>query len=624
MANDQVTSDSAVALELAPKNPDQVENPQAENPDQVENPQAEPAPERVQTSQKHPRMGDNLVEHGVLTRAQLEECLALQKSSPGERLGQILIRKGYATDNDVMACLAAEYGFDFVHVGQVEIPAEFQNLLPMDFCRYRKVLVIGADDDTVTVATSDPANVFLLDEIRRRVDRRVILAVATVSELTKAIDDRLGGSEEFHLDDLIRDITDDAVEVIENDDDEATDLAKVAGESPVVRLANYLICNAVTEGASDIHIEPGEKKMRVRYRIDGVLFEVMSPPQTMHAALISRLKIMANLDISERRLPQDGRIRAIVRNRYVDFRVNTLPTTQGEKTVIRILDNRSILIGLERLGFEPDHLALFKEHITRPHGVILVTGPTGSGKTTTLYSALMTMNGAEMNISTTEDPVEYFLSFANQVQINDRIGFTFATALRALLRQDPDVIMVGEIRDEETARISVQAALTGHLVLSTLHTNDAPSSITRLINIGIEPYLISASVNAVMAQRLVRRICEKCKETYEPNDEVRVALNKANIQVDTLYRGAGCDNCRNTGYSGRCGIYEMLELDDGFRDLVATRPSVTKLRRYAQERGMVGLREDGLRKLRKGVTTLEEVLRATEDATMPTVEGGET
>ncbi|HUU93526.1 MAG TPA: ATPase, T2SS/T4P/T4SS family [Phycisphaerae bacterium] len=607
MTGDQTTVDTAVAdLE-----------PDAQRPGHATTPE--------KPSGQGFRMGDYLVERGVLTRAQLEECLALQKSSPGERLGQVLIRKGYAKETDVMACLAAEYHLDFVHVSQLDIPARVRDVLPPDFCRYHKVLVIDADyeNNTVTVATSDPANVFMLDEVRRRVDGRVKLAVTTIAELTKAIDDLLGGPEEFRLDDLIRDIADDAVEVLDDDEEETADLARVAGESPVVRLANYLICNAVKEGASDIHIEPGEKKMRVRYRIDGVLFEVMSPPQTMHAALVSRLKIMSNLDISERRLPQDGRIRAIVRNRYVDFRVNILPTTQGEKAVIRILDNRSILIGLDRLGFEPDHLAIFKDQVVRPHGVILVTGPTGSGKTTTLYSALMTMNGAEMNISTTEDPVEYFLSFANQVQINDRIGFTFASALRALLRQDPDVIMVGEIRDEETARICVQAALTGHLVLSTLHTNDAPSSITRLINIGIEPYLISASVNAVLAQRLVRRICDKCKETYDPSDEVKAALLKARIDVDTFYRGVGCEHCRNTGYSGRCGIYEMIELDDGFRDLVATRPSVTALRRYATERGMVGLREDGLRKLRRGITTIEEVLRVTEDAPLASAQGGE-
>jgi type IV pilus assembly protein PilB len=420
--------------------------------------------------------------------------------------------------------------------------------------------------------------------------------------------------DDFQLDDLIRDITDDSVEVVVNDEEETADLARVAGESPVVRLANYLICNAVKDGASDIHIEPGEKKMRIRYRIDGVLFEVMSPPQTMHPALVSRLKIMANLDISERRLPQDGRIRAIVRNRYVDFRINTLPTTQGEKAVIRILDNRSILIGLERLGFEEDHLKALKEQIDRPHGVVLVTGPTGSGKTTTLYSALMTMNGSEMNISTVEDPVEYSLGFANQVQVNERIGFTFASCLRALLRQDPDVIMVGEIRDEETARISVQAALTGHMVLSTLHTNDAPSSITRLINIGVEPYLISAAVNAVLAQRLVRRICENCKEEYTPVDDVKRALERANIEIDRLWRGKGCDRCRKTGYSGRCGIYEMVVLDDAIRDLVAASPNVTELRRYCKEHGMVTLRQDGIRKLKRGVSSIEEILQATEDA----------
>ena len=595
---------------------------QADGPAPADGAQAAGAPPA--DDKKPMRMGDRLVHMGIITQAQLEECLELQKSSPGERLGQILVRKDYASEADVMTCLAAEYDLEFVHVGQMEIPDRVRERLPRDFCRQHKVLVIDADPeaDIATVATADPANIFLLDEVRRRLGCRVRLAVSTAGEISKALDELTGGAEEFQLDTLSQDIADDAVEVVDDDDDEIADLAKVAGESPVVRLVNYLICNAVKEGASDIHIEPGEKRMRIRYRIDGILFETMSPPQTMHPALVSRLKIMSNLDISERRLPQDGRIRAIVNNRYVDFRVNTLPTTQGEKAVIRILDNRSILIGLERLGFEPDHLAMFKEEVARPHGVILVTGPTGSGKTTTLYSALMTMDGSTMNISTTEDPVEYFLSFANQVQINDRIGFTFASALRALLRQDPDVIMVGEIRDEETARISVQAALTGHLVLSTLHTNDAPSSITRLINIGIEPYLISAAVNAVLAQRLVRRICDKCKEAYEPSDEIAEALERANMgSVKELYRGTGCEKCRNTGYSGRSGIYEMVVLDDGFRDLVATRPSVTELRRYALQRGMVGLREDGLRKMKRGITTIEEVLRATEDAGPPVKQG---
>jgi type IV pilus assembly protein PilB len=563
------------------------------------------------------RMGDLLVEKGLVTSAQLDECLLLQKTSPSERLGQILVRKGYASEEIVMECLAQEYGLPFVRVAQLPIPEDIYTLLPADFCRRHKVLAIEVDGErgSVTVATPDPANVFLIDEIRRRLGRRVRLAVTTATEISKAIEELLGKHEEeaFQLDDLIRDITDDAVEVVEDIDEEVADLARVAGESPVIRLANYLICNAVIEGASDIHIEPGEKKMRIRYRIDGVLFEVMSPPQTMHAALVSRLKIMSNLDISERRLPQDGRIRAIVRNRNIDFRINTLPTTRGEKVVIRILDNRSILLGLERLGFAPDHLNLFKEEVERPHGIILVTGPTGSGKTTTLYSALLTMNGGEVNISTVEDPVEYSLGFANQVQVNERIGFTFATALRALLRQDPDVIMVGEIRDEETARVSVQAALTGHLVLSTLHTNDAPSSITRLINIGVEPYLISASLNSVVAQRLVRRICDNCKEPYEPSDEVRKALAKRKIEIETLYHGKGCEHCRKTGYSGRSGIYEVLVLDNTIRDVVATRPNLVELRRACEAHGMVSLRDDGVRKIAEGITTLEEVLRATED-----------
>ena len=561
------------------------------------------------------RMGDLLVQEGVVARAQLEECLALQKASPGERLGQILIRKGYAKEDQVMQCLAQEYGLDFVRLSQTGLSPNLVGLLPTDFCRANKVVVLAmdADEGEATVATADPANVFLVDDLRRRLGCRVRLAVATATEITKALDDLFSGFDDFKLDDLIRDMTDDAVEILADEEEDIPDLARVAGESPTIRLANYLICSAVKEGASDIHIEPGEKKLRVRFRIDGILFEVMSPPQSMHAALVSRLKIMANLDISERRLPQDGRIRAIVRNRYVDFRVNILPTTQGEKAVIRILDNRSILIGLERLGFEPDHLAVFKEQIERPHGIILVTGPTGSGKTTTLYSALLTLNAGEINLSTVEDPVEYFLGFANQVQVSERIGFTFATALRALLRQDPDVIMVGEIRDEETARISVQAALTGHLVLSTLHTNDAPSSITRLINIGVEPYLISASVNSVIAQRLVRRICDACKEPVEPSDEIRKALARNRIEVPQLYRGKGCERCRGTGYSGRCGIYEVLVLDDPFRDLVAASPNVTDLRRYCRERNMVTLRDDGVRKLARGVTTVEEILRVTED-----------
>jgi len=576
-----------------------------------------PAPAVQVTTAKRPtiRMGDRLIQQGYITQAQLEECLKLQKSSPGEKLGQVLIRKGYATEEQVLACLAEEYGLPFIHILAESLPPNWEIVLPLEFCKRHQVVAVEISNDELTVATAEPANVFLLDEIKRRAKRRVKLAVACASEIKKVLDEIASPLELFNLDDLIKDIKDDSVEVLaEEEAEEITDLTRVAGESPVIRLANYVICNAIKEGASDIHIEPGERRMRVRYRIDGILFEVLSPPQQVHAALISRLKIMSNLDISERRLPQDGRIRAVVQNRNVDLRVSILPTTSGEKTVIRILDNRSILIGLERLGFGPEHLAAFKHEIIRPHGIILVTGPTGSGKTTTLYSAIMILNAGEMNISTVEDPVEYYLGFANQVQVNERIGFTFAVALRSLLRQDPDVIMLGEIRDEETAKISVQAALTGHLVLSTLHTNDAPSSITRLINIGVEPYLLSASVNAIVAQRLVRCICENCKEQYTPSDEVRKALERHNVEMDQLFRGKGCEKCRNTGYSGRRAIYEMLTMDEQLRDLVAANPSLEKIRRCAQQQGMITLREDGFRKMQQGITTIEEVLRVTEDA----------
>jgi type IV pilus assembly protein PilB len=369
----------------------------------------------------------------------------------------------------------------------------------------------------------------------------------------------------------------------------------------------------VREGASDIHIEPGDRHLRIRYRIDGILFEQPAPSVQLHAAVVSRLKIMANLDIAERRLPQDGRIRATIQGRAVDLRVSTLPTQHGEKCVIRILDNRSILVGLENLGMAPAIMETFKRQIDQPHGIVLVTGPTGSGKSTTLYSALQVMDSQRCNISTVEDPVEYELDRINQVNVHDSIGMTFAAALRSLLRQDPDIIMVGEIRDEETARIAVQASLTGHLVLSTLHTNDAPASITRLINIGVEPYLISASVNAVVAQRLVRRICEACKAPVKTPRECDLAyLRKFQADVATLYQGAGCDKCRQTGYKGRVGVYELLELNDTLRDVISTNPSLTDLRRAARAAGMRSIREDGLDKVVAGLTTVDELMRVTE------------
>jgi type IV pilus assembly protein PilB len=386
----------------------------------------------------------------------------------------------------------------------------------------------------------------------------------------------------------------------------------MAGQSPVIKFVNYLISNAAREGASDIHIEPKEKFLRTRCRIDGMLFEMKQSPLKMHPAIVSRIKIMANLDISERRLPQDGKIKVCVGGRAIDLRVSTLPTNNGEKVVIRVLDSKSILRGLEQLGMEPDVMAAFGEQVALPHGILLVTGPTGSGKSTTLYTALGQMDGDKMNISTVEDPVEYELDFCNQVQTNEKIGLDFASALRSLLRQDPDVIMIGEIRDNETARIAVQAALTGHLVLSTLHTNDAAGSITRLVDIGIDAYLIAASLNAVLAQRLVRKICPECKKTYRLPESMRERVKGSGIRANQFYHGTGCDHCRGSGYVGRVGIYELLVIDDQFRDMINQDPSINNMRRVFHESGRRSLFDDGLIKIKQGLTTIEEVLRVTE------------
>jgi type IV pilus assembly protein PilB len=425
--------------------------------------------------------------------------------------------------------------------------------------------------------------------------------------------DELTARETPQVDEIIRGISENDVEVLSTETEEVADLEKIAGESPVICYVNYLISSAVRDGASDIHIEPGEGRLRVRCRIDGGLFQQQAPPMKMHAAIISRLKIMANMDIAERRLPQDGRIRATVRGRSVDLRVSMLPMSHGEKCVIRILDNRSIMVGLEKLGMAEDTLKSFRRQILQPHGIVLVTGPTGSGKSTTLYSALQVMDSDKENISTVEDPVEYELDSINQVGVHDAIGMTFAAALRSLLRQDPDVIMIGEIRDAETARIAVQASLTGHMVLSTLHTNDAPSSIIRLMNIGIEPFLISASLNGVLAQRLVRRICANCKTPVTTvAEDIAEYLEKFGVDRTSLHQGAGCELCRQTGYKGRLGIYEFLEINDATRNLISSGPTPTELRAACMAKGMRDLRADGLNKVAQGLTTVEEIMRVTE------------
>ena len=553
-----------------------------------------------------------LLKEGKITHEQLEVALRRQKQDPRMRVLDVLVETNVVDENAALQAVATYFNLTFLSVKPEDVDRDAFGLLDPDFIKRKCVIPIRREENKVVVGISDPADFFLVDEVKRRIRRQVQFVVTPAGDIHSVVQE-LSNTGMQGVDEIIQGINDDTVEVVETKTEDVADLEKIAGESPVIRYVNFLIVNAASEGASDIHIEPGEDKLRVRYRIDGVLFEQTAPPMQMHPAIISRLKIMANMDIAERRLPQDGRIRAMVHGRYVDLRVSTLPITHGEKCVIRILDNRSILIGLEQLGMWEDTLDSFRRAITEPHGIVLVTGPTGSGKTTTLYSGLRVMDSDALNISTVEEPVEYQLDFANQVNVREQIGLSFAAALRSLLRQDPDVIMVGEIRDEQTARIAVQASLTGHLVLSTLHTNDAPSSITRLINIGIEPYLIAASVNAVLAQRLVRRICDNCKTPESTIREgIAAYLAKHGASIDQIYRGAGCEKCRQTGHSGRVGIYEFLEMDDDMRDLITSNPSLMDLRRACQEHGMRGLREDGLQKVAAGLTTVEEIARVTE------------
>ena len=556
-----------------------------------------------------------LLERGQITQEQLSQALTVQSQTPGKGIAQILLTMNAASEAQILSALAETLGLEFESPDRSTVDPQAFALLPTDYIRKNQVLPLRFEEKTLVAAMADPTNVFLIDEVRRRTRRDVRVVVCTAADINRIVELLTSGATDVQVEEIIKDMAEDELQVVKDtSEDVVADLEKLGSESPVIRFVNYLIFDAIKQGASDIHIEPKEKALKIRYRIDGVLFEAMNPPHAMHPAIVSRLKIMANLDIAERRLPQDGRIRAVMHGRKVDLRMSSLPTAYGEKVVLRILDNRSINVALEDLGFSEDALTIWKHQIDQPHGILLVTGPTGSGKTTTLYASLRCMDGNKLNISTVEDPIEYHLPQANQVQVHDKIGMSFSAALRALLRQDPDVVMLGEIRDAETARIAVQASLTGHLVLSTLHTNDAPSSITRLINIGVEPYLISAAVNAILAQRLVRRICPHCKEPFRPTDEMREFLTLQGFAPDNTFKGAGCDKCRRTGYSGRLGIYELLVMDDSLRDTVTSNPDVTLLRKLCRERGLVTLRQDGFDKVLKGLTTVDEILRVTENA----------
>jgi type IV pilus assembly protein PilB len=555
-----------------------------------------------------------LLERGHINQEQLAQARAVASQTPGKTLPQILLTMSVASEAQILSALAETLGMEFETPEKPLIDVEAFGSLPIDYIRKNLVLPMRFEADVLVLGMADPANVFLLDEVRRKTKRELRVVAVTGADVGRMVEQLTSANADITVDEIIKDMADDDVQLVKEDrGDDVTDLEKIGSESPVIRFVNYLIFDALKQGASDIRIEPKEKALKIRYRIDGVLFEAMSPPHTMQAAITSRLKIMSNLDIAERRLPQDGRIRAVIHSRKVDLRLSTLPTPYGEKCVMRILDNKSINVALEDLGFGEDAMTIWKKQIDQPHGILLVTGPTGSGKTTTLYSSLRCMDGNKLNISTVEDPIEYHLAQATQIQVYDKIGMSFSAALRSLLRQDPDVVMLGEIRDAETANIAVQASLTGHLVLSTLHTNDAPASITRLINIGVEPYLISSAVNAILAQRLVRKICSHCKEDYKPSDEMKEFLTLQGFAAETMYRGKGCDRCRRTGHAGRLGIYELLVMDDALRDMVTRNPDVNHLRKLCRERGLVTLRDDGFQKVIKGLTTVDEILRVTEN-----------
>ncbi len=559
------------------------------------------------------RLGNVLIEHGFLSVEQLETALEHQRQTDKTKLlGEILIDLEFCTEDQIVECLAAEYGVPYAKLEGRLFDPKIIDVLPREYIEKNLVLPLFLIRDVLTVAVTEPSNLFLIEELQSQTGRKIQIVAATPKDVRRMIT-TLPDSKVFVIDDIIEDSEQAEVTLIEDAIEDIGDMEEVAGQSPVIRLVNYIIYNAVKEGASDIHIEPADRCVRVRYRIDGRLYKSLEVPQHLLGAVTSRIKIMASLDISERRLPQDGRVHVMLDGRKIDLRVSLFPGAAGEKTVIRVLDTRKVSLNLKDLGFAEDVLGGFQANIRAPNGIILVTGPTGSGKSTTLYAALNEIATMENNVCTVEDPIEYRLPLINQFQVQNRIGLTFSIALRTLLRQDPDIIMVGEVRDEETARTAIQAALTGHLVLSTLHTNDAVSAITRLVNIGVEPYLISAALNMVLAQRLVRRICPKCRREYEPARKLRKALQRMGCEIEVFHKGVGCRQCRNTGFRGRLGVHELLVIDDELRDAIVADAPIGELRKIANRHGMVTLRHDGFRKVREGITTVEEILHIAGD-----------
>ncbi|MDF1597657.1 MAG: ATPase, T2SS/T4P/T4SS family [Acidimicrobiia bacterium] len=550
-------------------------------------------------------LGTLLLDEGLVTPETLETGMALQEET-GRPLGRVLVEEGLVEESDLVRALAKHIGIEFVDLNAVTVDPAAAALIPETLARRYAALPIAFEGDALIVAMADPANVLAIDDIRALTGRDVLPRVATRSDVERAIGGVAG------LEDSVSDLADFAGQ----DDIEAQDLASVEAateDAPVVKLVNMLISKAAADRASDIHIEPTERDLRVRYRIDGVLHEIMRTPRSIMNAVVSRLKIMADIDISERRRPQDGRISLKVGRRSIDLRVSTLPTIYGEKVVMRILDTSQALLQLDDLGFLPDTEARYAEAFSKPYGTILVTGPTGSGKSTTLYATLNVLNKPEVNIVTVEDPVEYRLSGISQVQVNRKAGLNFASALRSFLRQDPDIMLVGEIRDKETATIAIESALTGHLVLSTLHTNDAPSAVTRLTEMGVEPFLVGSAIDAVLGQRLARRLCKQCKEPYEPTldalRDVGWPFEDLGEDIPELYRAKGCAACSNTGYRGRLAIHELMLMSEEIERMTVERGSTEDLAKIAIAQGMRPLRQDGLIKVSTGQTSIEEILR---------------
>jgi type IV pilus assembly protein PilB len=564
------------------------------------------------------RLGDLLVKEKIITPEQLEQANKVQKEQSC-RLGSALVKLGFLTDEDVTNFLSRQYGVPAINLSYFEIDPVVVKLIPFETAKRYQILPLSRVGASLTIAMVDPTNVFAMDDIKFMTGFNIEPVVASESSIQSGIEKAYGATEGNDLETVMQSMTDDADVELQAEEEQIglADLEKAADEAPVVKLVNLVLTDAVKRGASDIHIEPYEKEFRVRFRIDGVLQAIMSPPVKLKDAITSRLKIMAKLDISEKRLPQDGRIMLKMqlggRKKQLDFRVSTLPTLWGEKIVLRLLDKENLRLDMTKLGFEAESLVKFEKAILKPYGMVLVTGPTGSGKTNTLYSAISRLNQPDTNIMTAEDPVEFQLGGVNQVQMKEQIGLNFAAALRSFLRQDPNIILVGEIRDFETAEIAIKAALTGHLVLSTLHTNGAPETITRLMNMGIEPFLVATSVHMIVAQRLIRRICKDCSEPFEVPVQTLIEEGFSPEEAKTIkpHKGKGCGTCNNTGYKGRAGLYEVMEVDDEIRELVLVGASAVELKKKAIERGMITLRRSGLIKVAAGMTTLEEVARET-------------